>query len=287
MSFLLILSTMHVALTFYFYADKEYQGFMSEHRSYYFYLPISIILTCGFFTLALGDVGLVYLTIFYHAWLLFHYGRQNFGLMSFVCISQKALPLGKIERVAFQLAPIGAILGAHNVLPEFKKAVGFLAPVSWSIGLAIYMIAIVAFTYTFIFKRKGDSWLLRAYTAVLALFWAPTFLFTTYETAIMGYAVAHALQYFVFMYFCASGHKDGSKKGLILLGMGAVFGSVAIWLMRDKSLWGGPLLHFILGAGLGLVMWHFIVDAGLWKLRHKWQRERVKERFAFIMPPKR
>ncbi|MEQ1672994.1 MAG: hypothetical protein ABL893_19250, partial [Hyphomicrobium sp.] len=87
---MLILSSMHVALTLYFYLDKEYQGYIKDHKAFYIYFPVAVILSCGLFTLAFGKTGVVYLTIFYHAWLLFHYGRQNFGLMAFVCLSQGA-----------------------------------------------------------------------------------------------------------------------------------------------------------------------------------------------------
>ncbi len=276
---------MHVALTLYFYLDKEYQGYIKEHPAFYIYLPVAVILACGLFTLAFGKTGVVYLTIFYHAWLLFHYGRQNFGLMAFVCLSQGASPLGKVEKWAFQLAPIGAILGAHAVLPEFKGALGSYALLSWKTGIVIYGSALALLAYASIVSRNRDGWLPRVFFLVLALFWLPTFLFDSYQKAIMGYAVAHALQYFIFMYFSAAGNRDGARRGLLLLGMGAVVGWIILWLSREKELWG-PLLYFMLGAEFGLVMWHFIVDAGLWKLRQKWQRERVRERFAFIFPAK-
>ncbi len=274
MTFLLILSTMHIALTSFFYLDRDYRDHISRHKPFYIYFPAAMIILCGMLTQTLGKEGVVYLTIFYHAWLLFHYGRQNFGLMSFICLSQNAKPLGTAERVAFHLAPVGAILGAHAVLPEFKSALGSYAVLSWRAGLVLYGLAVLAVVYAGLYRRR-DSALTLVYLLMLVLFWLPTFLFDSYAKAVLGYAVAHALQYFVFMYFSASGSRYGARQSLLLLGTGAVLGWLVIWLTRDHELWGGALM-FMMGAELGLVMWHFIVDAGVWRLSQPWQRAQVK-----------
>lgn len=281
LSFLLVLSTMHVALTVYFYLDREYREFMMQDKRYYVYFPLAVVAACGLFTLSFGKTGVLYLTVFYHAWLLYHYGRQNFGLMSFVCASERGKPLKSIERFAFGVAPVGAILGAHNI--AFKDAFGAAAQPSFMLGLALYAIAVAAALYAALVVRRDEPFAVRAYLLVLILFWAPTFLFTNYSQAIMGYATGHALQYFLFMYFSAAGAERGARQGVILLGIGAVVGWAIIATAREHEIWG-PALQVMLGVELGIVMWHFIVDAGLWKMRYKWQREQVHRRFGFMFP---
>lgn|SRR5262245_36089153 len=279
LSFLLILSTMHVALSLYFYLDDEYRAFIKEHKPFYVYLPIAVIAACGSFSLVTADSGLVYLFMFYNAWLFFHYGRQNFGLFSFVCISRGDRP-NKVERVAFHVAPVGALLAAYPLIPETKLATAFLGDSLYWGGLFVYAFACTA-TVVSAAVRHGRDTMVLAYLLLLVGFWAPTFVFSSYSPAIMGYAVAHALQYFLFMFFSASGHRQGARYGVLLLAIGAVTGWVLIWLTRERDLWG-PALQFILGAELGVIMWHFMIDAGLWRLRHNWQRNRVRERFSFI-----
>jgi hypothetical protein len=41
----------------------------------------------------------------------------------------------------------------------------------------------------------------------------------------------------------------------------------------------------VFGAYLGIVMWHFLLDAGMWRLSEPFQRAYMGERFAFLRPP--
>ena len=97
----------------------------------------------------------------------------------------------------------------------------------------------------------------------------------------MSYAIAHACQYFVFMYYLASGDNKKGQTNVLLLASVAILGWILIWLTRDSSLWG-QLSGFMPGAALALIMWHFIIDAGVWQLRDPWQRNRIRERFSFL-----
>ena len=76
----------------------------------------------------------------------------------------------------------------------------------------------------------------------------------------------------------------------------------ATWLRRVATLTacalvGGGLLHVMafgwvpgtwqraaFGAYLGLVMWHFVLDAGIWRLREPFQRQYMTERFSCRRP---
>ena len=52
-------------------------------------------------------------------------------------------------------------------------------------------------------------------------------------------------------------------------------------LMADRGLWGkwGP---GVFGAYLGLVMADFLLDAGVWRLREKFQGDYIRSRMGFI-----
>lgn len=281
---LLLASTMHVGLTAYFYFDCEYRAHALKHAPFYIFLPAAIIIVCGLITWQFAESGVIYLSLFYHAWLLFHYGRQNYGVLAFTSIATKSGRPFLSERISLHLAPIGGIIGAHAVFPPFAKSM--LAPYasfSFHIGIALTICAITLALFAAVRHLVERSSVWRPFFIVLlSLFYVPTFFFDNYFQAVMGYAIAHALQYFIFMFFLAAGTSGKTPARSIvalIVGMLIVWGMIL--LSRERTLWG-PLEPFIVGAATGLVMWHFIMDAGFWKLSRAWQRGRVQERYAFL-----
>lgn len=85
-SLLLLMSTMHVGLTAFFYTDSDYRNVVKEKWQFYIGLPLIVILAMGLISSAFPTQGIIYIMMFYHAWLLFHYGRQNYGVLSFVSV---------------------------------------------------------------------------------------------------------------------------------------------------------------------------------------------------------
>lgn len=284
---LLIMSTMHVGLTAYFYIDGEYRAHIAKHSGFYVWLPASVILAAGTVTATFAAAGVVYLQLFYHAWLLFHYGRQNYGVLAFAAAATESGRPTAFERWSLHLAPAGGILGAHKVFGPFNDT-AFAPFVDWSfqigVGLSIAAVCLAVAAAARHIAGARPFW--RPFMIVLlSLFYLPTFYFDNYMQAVTGYAIAHALQYFVFMFFLAAGSvrvSPGRAISALALGALAVWGLILL-LTREKSIWG-PALPFVTGAAIGLIMWHFIVDAGLWRLSRQWQRDRVRQRFAFLFP---
>jgi len=281
---LLVLSTMHVGLTSYFYLDRDYRTYVAKHRGFYIFLPAAVILAAGSITSVFGSAGVIYLQLFYHAWLLFHYGRQNYGILAFTAIATKSARPRKAEKAALHLAPIGGILAAHGVFKPFQdSAFAAYGEASVAVGAALTAAAF-ALACIAIFghvREKASIW--RSLMLILlSLFYLPTFFFDTYTQAVLSYAIAHALQYFVFMSYLATGTKRvAPSRSIALLAVGALATWTIILSLREKAFWG-PIMPFVTGAALGLVMWHFIMDAGLWRLSQQWQRDQVKERYRFL-----
>lgn len=67
---LAIMSTMHVALTGYFFYDREYRKHMLNGWMFYFLLPIALIITLGALTFLYGKQAENHVWVIYHAWLL-------------------------------------------------------------------------------------------------------------------------------------------------------------------------------------------------------------------------
>ncbi|MEP1142075.1 MAG: hypothetical protein ABJH52_00015 [Henriciella sp.] len=281
---LLLMSTMHVGLTAYFYFEGEYRRHAINHYKYYIALPLIVIFLCGAITMNFPNLGIHYLLVFYHAWLLFHYGRQNYGLLAFTTLATKGKSPNRLEKMALHLAPIGGILAANSVLGAFDQTVfSSLSDEFFTIGAVITGIAILSAATSALQNLITHGSVKRSVCVFgLSLFYLPTFFFDNYTQAVLGYAIAHALQYFVFMVFLASGKpRQSAGRSLMVL----VFAMLATWtvivLTSESAMWGA-LEGFIVGAAVGLVIWHFILDAGFWKLSVEWQRNSVKTRFGFL-----
>ena len=62
----------------------------------------------------------------------------------------------------------------------------------------------------------------------------------------------------------------------------ALIGGGVLMLMSDELIWGGGG-RFVFGCYLGLVMSHFVVDTGVWRLSGSFQRQYLSEPFDFIL----
>ena len=281
---LLLASTMHVGLTSYFYLDSEYRHHALQHSGFYIILPATIILASGLITWQFAKNGTTYLLLFYHAWLLFHYGRQNYGVLAFTSIATKSGRPLLSERISLHLAPIGGIIGAHAVFAPFSDSIfSSFVDLSFKLGIALTILAVLLALFAAFqhIAARASPW--RSFFIVLlSLFYVPTFFFGNYFQAVMGYAISHALQYFVFMFFLAAGNtRRNPARSIIALVVGTFIVWGLILLMRERSIWG-PVEPFIVGAATGLIMWHFVLDAGFWKLSKPWHRARVQERYDFL-----
>ena len=283
-SLLLVLSAMHVALTLFFYTDRRYRVYFKENNRIFYYLPIFFILGTGLSYEILGKDNANYLFLMYHAWLVYHYGRQNYGLLCFATIGTGGKRVRKGERIILHLAPIAGILASMPLLGQAKKSI--FAPyldLFYATGLAIFVIVIGALVYVLVnnLRYRTNLWH-SAFLVTLSLFYLPTFLSDNHMAGFMSYAIAHALQYFVFMYYLAADQKQGSTHARLFTLVGvAIAGWVTIWIFRDADLWGA-FDQLAAGIGLGIVMAHFVVDAGTWKLSRSFQRSAVQDSFHFL-----
>jgi hypothetical protein len=118
----------------------------------------------------------------------------------------------------------------------------------------------------------------------LMLFYLPLFVFEDPLSAVFVYLVAHGLQYLVFMGFVVRRPDPRRLRNWGLLVAATLLIGGSIDLARLPGRWGGvgPAL---LGASYGLVIWHFLLDAGVWRLRESFQRGYMAERFDFLRTP--
>ena len=197
----LFLGTAHVPATLFFYTDKNFRGVIQQHRLRYIVVPILLIVATGILFAVLNATGVALLLLTYWAWQAFHYGRQNIGVYAFASIAEGGTAPLRSEKLAIDFGTILGILGTFKILGA-TTAPTFLHQhfdLLYKIGAAAF-IAVAVFSlviYIKFFRRMTLLKTLFFFTSVF--FFLPVFLSTQMNIAFLSYAIAHGVQYLVFM----------------------------------------------------------------------------------------
>lgn len=276
------LAVAHVPITSFFWFDSRYRGHMNSKWQTYYLIPAAIIATCAMIPVAFGVTGADYLFLVYFAWLLWHYGKQNWGVLCLFSFGTKSPMPSQLERWICNFAPVAGLLGAMVGLDQAKSS--FLAPVLdivfWSGAIGTIVVAAATLYIIADQIRQNFAPLRIAMTGVVGLFFVPTFI--NNEVGVLSYASAHAAQYFVMMYALAADRKQkATALRLAAITLMAVAGYYIANSFNSTALWGNAVLIGT-AIGTGITMSHFFLDSHLWRLREPFQRGAVKESFDFL-----
>jgi hypothetical protein len=274
----------HVGLTAFFYTDRDLRGFFREHRGRYLWAPLVLILSTGLVYQFVGEPWTPHILVAYFVWQTYHYMRQNYGLLAFVAAATGTGRPSWLERATLNLGVAAGILGLVRLMSLYP---GTLLEGQehrlYAAGLITHAFVPAAFVAALVSNPRIRSSPLRLTFFVLcSCFYLPTFLFDDLASAVLSYALAHGLQYFVFMYYVGYRGGVGSPTARVLVL--ALLGFSVGWLltaMSTREAWGS-IGDFVFGCYLGMVMSHFVVDAGLWRLRERFQREYLLRSFGFV-----
>lgn len=137
----------------------------------------------------------------------------------------------------------------------------------------------------FVRPRRERSAGVGATYLMALLFFAPVFVFGSPYAAVGGMTIGHGLQYLVLVGLVAAGRNHGRNRALgpILLFNLALFGGIL--LSTASHLHDAPALgRAMFGAYLGVTMTHFVIDAGIWRLRDPFPRAFLASRVPFLVP---
>jgi hypothetical protein len=295
-------SSAHVASTGWFYTLPEIRGHMRQHSGRYVWAPLALIAGAGAIAAAVPPVALEWLTLPYFAWQFFHYQKQNLGVAALAAAAHRVSGLRRGERRALLAAGLAGVAGlvAHPRLLQLP--VGREVNALFVLAAAAFAVAVAAGLCCLARRPAGQrpAGLCAAYGCGLA-FWLPVFVFGSPYAAVAGITIAHGLQYLLLMGLVAAGGArigGGARMG----GGGRVGGGRARGLLQVAALFniamvGGGALAFasdlqhsaawprvLFGVFLGAVMAHFVVDAGLWRLRDQFPRAFLTERVPYLVP---
>jgi len=273
----------HVASTAWFYTDPAMRTFFRSRRFRYFIIPVVLVVgSAAVFQFLTGWPIDCLLTAFV-VWQLWHYQKQNIGLVSFVAAGATKGSISMWERRTLNLAAVAGICGFFRMDGTNLLASAEVFARLYDVGLAIYLFVPVCFCIALAANRSLRRSPLRlTFFLSGALFFAPTFIFSNSTAALVGYATAHGLQYLVFMYYVSTDRR-GFARSMRQLLVVVLCGGLLLDQLRGAPYWEGfQFGKALYGAFLGLVMTHFVLDAGIWRLREPFQRKYMREKFNFV-----
>lgn len=294
---LLFLGTAHVPATLFFYIDKDFSEIIRKHKARYIYFPILLTLATGLLFAFASAVVQAYILLMYWSWQAFHYGRQNTGIYSFISIAQRGAGPSKYEKLVIDLGTWCGIVGTFKILgsgvapPYLHRLFDTLY---WA-GTFAFVLVLLASVIVYAQNLKRTTPLLTVFYFTLVCFFLPVFLSTNVNIAFFSYAIAHGVQYILFMtvvslnfdpHGAAKRLQIGNAVKLLLLTLIAGFAFYRAGDLKSVELITAHatlirLVDFFIGAILGATMAHFVVDAGAWRLSQSLQRMYIGKRFAF------
>ncbi|HEY3024878.1 MAG TPA: hypothetical protein VGJ55_01870 [Pyrinomonadaceae bacterium] len=294
----LFLGTAHVPATLFFYTDRAFSPIIRKHKFRYVYAPILLAVTTGLLFAFLSTTGQAFLLLAYWAWQAFHYGRQNIGIYAFASIAQTGTAPHRMEKLAIDFGTILGILGTFKILgtavaPAYlHRTFGNLYQFGHIAFAAVLLFSLIV--YVKLYRNTTLFKTLFFFTSVF--FFYPVFISTDMNIGFLSYAMAHGLQYIIFMTVISVNDPPETGRGTVqfknimwllvfVLVIGFVFyrgGELrTLEAIRNNTVYL-KLADFLFGALLGATMGHFVIDAGAWKLSSVLQRTYITKRFGFI-----
>jgi hypothetical protein len=287
----------HVSTTAWLYADRVPRAYFQEHPIRFYWAPLGVIVgVTALFSFWPDHIAAKYVNTYFSFWLLWHYQKQNWGIISFCSRVSSGESASKIELVALRVAVIAGWLAAvrsagFGGLPIIRNNEDLFYQAGATLYCAVPVLVIAALVMHPGLRRSPPRLF---FLLASCSFFLPALIFSDNASAFQTYALAHGLQYQVFMSYLATAPGTGTRSSdsrirrvgvpallLCIIGFGiplSIGGDVGL----VSKLQLAPLYGFV----LGFTMAHFIVDAGIWRLRDEFVRGYVREAFPFMAAPR-
>jgi hypothetical protein len=299
-------SSVHVASTGWLYSLRDVRSYAVARPTRYLWLPLALMGTGAVLAAALPPPIVTWLLLPFFGWQFFHFAKQNLGMVALAASSSRVPSPSRAERralLAAGLAGIGGLL-AHPALLQLPvdSRLGPLFPLcAAAFGIAQVAGAVLLLRRPAAHRPAGFC----AMYLIALLFSLPVFVFASPYAAVSGMTIAHGMQYLLLMALVAAGPSAapvpaagqvgrapasaaGGHTGRIvavaILCNVALLGGIA--LEKASHLHGaGPVGRLLFGAYLGAVMAHFVIDAGMWRLRDPFPRALLIRRIPYLVKP--
>lgn len=242
--------------------------------------------------------------LFYTFFGMWHFGRQNFGVVAFATRISYRRPMGKFERHALNAGNIAGLLAGYHI---FAPVMFTLNPQTWPLdlsrvdpvfslfrygGLAIYAVLIPCTLYYLVATWRRHEPMALVIFLGCVFFFLPTYLSTDPLLVLVAWAVAHGLQYVLILGLHAAGRAAGQPERRsvwpLLLFTAVVLGGVALWRVSGRiQLDGGDTeIRLAVSFVVAITLAHYWVEQYLWKFSSPDRRAWLEQSFRFLSPPK-
>jgi hypothetical protein len=280
-------SSVHVGATAWFYTVPEVRQHMLRHRNRYLLVPVGLIAGSAALAGLLPESAFTVPLLGFFAWQFFHFQKQNLGMAALAGVSHGAGSTTVGERRAITCAGIAGTAGiiANPTLLDLRVGadLGWLGPIALAAFAASVLAGVLALR-----KRKRRPAAFSTLYLISLLFFGPVFVFDSPYAAIAGLTLAHGSQYLLIVGLVA-GARLPDRSTLISLGVLLNVALIVGLALNLSSHQHGAAFpgRMLFGAFLGASMAHFVIDAGLWRLRDEFPRRFLTERLPYLLgqPP--
>ena len=278
-------SSAHVASTGWLYTLRDVRSYAVSHPWRFIRVPVLLMIAGAAAAATLTPAAMTWLLLPFFAWQFFHFAKQNLGMTALAAKTAGAPPLRAAERralIASGLAGICALMARPALLQlRVDPGLGPLFPLSAAAMTGAVVAGVI------LLARRAPAQRPRGFCVMylMGLFFSvPVFVFASPYAAVGGMTIAHGLQYLLLVSLVAKGGpgEAGRVLRLAVLGNVALIGG-AVLAVTSHLHSGDPAVRLVFGAYLGAVMAHFVVDAGLWRLRDPFPRAFLARRVPYLM----
>jgi len=264
---LVIGSSVHVASTGWLFAVPSVRIHAHRHPRRYLLAPTALVMAGALTTVSLPPATVRWLLLPWLGWQLLHFQWQNLGLTA---LAHGALTPG--DRRSITLAGAAGTAGALAEPRLLQLDVPLhLGLVHAGAGIVFAVVVVRAL------RTARDPVHVQS-----LLFFTPVFLLHSPYAAVGSLTIAHGLQYLLLAGLVGAGPRP-QPHVVALSATGALLAGIALNAashLHDS----GPTGRLLYGAGLGAVMAHLVVDAGLWRQSRAFPRQLLRERVPWLAP---
>jgi hypothetical protein len=314
------ISGTHVFATFYLYIKANSFTGIKNRIILLFIIPIFIITANIYIFSQFPPHFLFWILVCFGVYALYHFGRQNIGVLSFACLSSAHRPITNREKIILNGMVFAGMLAAPKlievgllmVVAPYTEQLAIIKPgipILYVAGIITYVVVVGAALRNFILNRSSYD----IYTGVIVwlcvVWYLP--LYTLLEYPLLSFSLfttAHGLQYLVFLGLHAYANSskrlfDEKQTVTRVLSLKLMpFVSLAMVMYAGLYLWGNSSVVFSevleliyskndvqesikLGGGLvaGITIAHYWVDQFIWRFNNPERRAWLMDNYPFLI----
>jgi hypothetical protein len=284
----------HVPATAYLFFSRDICAGVPNWKWTIVVAPLILIALVFIFCLAMPTQALMAFMLIYIHFGIWHFGRQNLGVVSFSVRIGRARPMNPFERHTINAGVLAGMCAAYTAFGPslllhptlFPLPVSAAAPYLeklWYVGAAVYAV-LIPIVFYHIWNSRENYDLPSAFLYLSGvLFFLSLFLTTNPVLAVGAWSMAHGLQYQLFLIFHAKSRMRTTVAGL-LPGVVLILAATAGYLLWTTYPSWSPLWLARTGgaAVVGINLAHYWVDMFLWRFQTPERRAWLREHYSFL-----